>query len=64
MSLERKSLKEHVYTESEIKSWLKDKKRVEAEITSGETGEAFAVYFYPTSREEDFKKLIRDVMPL
>lgn len=68
MSLERqtRSLKKRVYNYEETKRWLLKKKQVDAEITPGETGEAFAVYFYPTqgAKSVNFKMLVANVAQL
>jgi len=66
MTLERKSLKKKVYTEAEIKTWLNDSEKIKADITKGETGEAFAVYFYPSGSiaRQDLKKIVGHIAGL
>lgn len=61
-----KTLKKRVYTHQEVKTWLSQKKKIDSEITAGETGEAFAVYFFPTarSRSANFKKLVGNIAQL
>ena len=60
MTLDRKSLKKKVYTEAEVKDWLNQSERIKADITKGEAGEAFAVYFYPSGNiaKQDLKKVV------
>ena len=67
MSLDPKSsLKKKIYQYDEVRTWLQQKKRVRSEITSGESGESFAVYFYPDARARgiDYKKLVGNVAML
>ena len=60
------TLKRRVYTPEDAKEWLRVKQQVDAEIVSGETGESFAVLFYPSSgaRNINFKKLVGNVAQL
>lgn len=61
MTLDRKSLKKKVYTEAEIKDWLNQSEKIKADISmKGETGEAFVVYFYPSTNiaKHDLKKIM------
>ena len=60
MTLERKSLKKKVYTEAEVRDWLNQSEKIKADITKGESGEAFAVYFYPSGSiaRQDLKKIV------
>jgi hypothetical protein len=66
MTLERKSLKKKIYTEAEIKNWLNTSEKIKADITQGETGEAFAVYFYPSGSiaKQDLKKIVGHIAKL
>lgn len=69
MSITRKrtdTLKHKIYTHDEAKSWLLKKQKIDAEIVSGETGESFAVFFYPTpgAKNVNFKKLVGNVAQL
>ena len=63
---EKESLKKKIYNYDQVKTWLLKKKNIDAEIVAGETGEAFAVYFYPTkgARNTEFKKLVANVAQL
>jgi hypothetical protein len=60
------SLKRHIYTRDEAKLWLQTKQQVDAEIVSGDTGESFAVYFFPSQgvKNVNFKKLVGNVAQL
>ena len=65
MTLDKRSLKKKVYTESQITDWLNEQK-IKAEITSGENGEAFAVYFLPVGSiaRQDLKKIVGHIARL
>lgn len=60
------TLKKRIYTTDEAKTWLLKKKQVDAEIVSGESGETFAVFFFPTAgaKNVNFKKLVANVAQL
>ena len=61
MTLDRsRSIKKKVYTEAEIRDWLNQSEKIKADITQGEGGEAFAVYFYPSGSiaRQDLKKIV------
>lgn len=62
----KQSLKKKIYNYDQVKTWLLRKKQVDAEIVAGDTGEAFAVYFYPTkgAKNVDFKGLVANVAQL
>lgn len=66
MSLDRKTLKKKVYTEAEVSEWLSSSQKIQADITQGETGESFAVYFQPSSNiaKQDLKKIIGHIAKL
>ena len=66
MTLDRKSLKKKVFTEAEITDWLNQSEKIKADITRGETGEAFAVYFYPSGNiaKQDLKKVVGHIAAL
>jgi len=60
------TLKKRIYTPDEAKTWLLKKKQVDAEIVSGESGETFAVFFFPTSgvKNVNLKQLVANVAQL
>ena len=60
------TLKKQVFSRDEAKMWLLKKKQIDSEIVSGESGEAFAVYFFPTpdAKNANLKKLIGNVAQL
>lgn len=66
MTLERQTLKKKIYTTAEVKTWLTQKQNIKADITAGETGEAFAVFFYPSTSltRQDLKKVIGHIARL
>jgi len=66
MSLDKRSLKKKVYTEAEVRDWLNQSERIKADITKGESGEAFSVYFYPSGNiaKQDLKKVVGHIAKL
>lgn len=69
MSLPRRrtdSLKAEVYTPEQVKNWLSAKEDITAEITQGDTGEAFAIMFKPTTSlaRQDLTRIVGHVAAL
>lgn len=66
MTLDKKTLKKKVYTEAEVTAWLDQSERIKADITPGEAGEAFAVYFYPSGNiaKQDLRKIVGHIARL
>ena len=62
----RQTLKKKIYTEGEVKNWLETNKHLKADFTKGETGESFAVYFYPAAgiKSQDLRKIVGHIARL
>ena len=60
------TLKKRIYTPDEAKTIILKKKQVDIDIVSGESGEDFAVFFYPTSgvKNMNLKTLVANVAQL
>ena len=54
------------FTPKSISEWLNSSQKIKADITQGETGESFAVFFHPSSNiaKQDLKKIIGHIARL